>query len=483
LVFSSLASAGGVFIVQTGSTPIPTPVLPPSQISVIGMGLGNAVMADGTLYNATAFNPALLGRAPSTLELPLLPAANISNDDISVYNTLTNGFSFDPGTAFQDIANGYLNNNVALENQGINAVTQVTSPLTNKALEVGVSDNFAIKFTPNFGVQVYNSTHLVGEVIPGTILADLQNAQVGAAVTAMQNAVVSTINGFIPISQQTTAIKNDINQYETGQIGLTQAVSQIESDAITVVSQSTLQNIQNNLETNLITALAKDLATMETLGYSDTVAMATIAFNPLEDFPLTVGINAKVVQRYFAWVNDFVVSTNTSSELTALENDFDTPSTRIGFDLGLLYAFETDLSLGISFQDLVKTIDTLHLTDVGTGAPITVVTDPAPTVTNIGLSWHPIPEFVLNADCEDLFSTTSLYPGMNFGPGYDFFGHMNFGGALTLAGILQLRGGFEYNNFVGGAGVQLGFLEFQGSYGIDPLTDAYNYYGQFQLLF
>jgi len=48
---------------------------------------------------------------------------------------------------------------------------------------------------------------------------------------------------------------------------------------------------------------------------------------------------------------------------------------------------------------------------------------------------------------------------------------------------LQLRGGFSDNNFAYGAGIQLGFIGFDGSYAMDDLSDTYNYYGQFKLVF
>jgi hypothetical protein len=84
---------------------------------------------------------------------------------------------------------------------------------------------------------------------------------------------------------------------------------------------------------------------------------------------------------------------------------------------------------------------------------------------------------VVNADLDDVFSTTSLYYNQ------DIFSHFKLGSSLELAGILRFRGGLDTGNFVGGVGLQLGFLGLDYSYGIDPVTEAYNHYGQLKLVF
>jgi hypothetical protein len=106
-----------------------------------------------------------------------------------------------------------------------------------------------------------------------------------------------------------------------------------------------------------------------------------------------------------------------------------------------------------------------------------VVTDPAPTVTRLGLSWHPIHELSLNSDVDDVFSTTSYYTGL------DVLSHFKFGAALSLASIFQLRGGFSDGNFDGGAGIQLGFIGLDYSYAMDNLSYSYNHYAQLKIVF
>lgn len=457
------------------------PILPPQQISIVGTGMGNAVMADGTQFNATSYNPALLGRAPSTLELLQL-GLHFSNDDITtasyIQNVANNGLSFNA----QDFAQGILENNSSLVTPNLQTLDNLTSNIMNKSLEFGASDNLAVKVGPNFGIEVYETAHGVAEVKPGTLLNQLTNIPLpytsgaGAAVTAAFGTAIQAGVSSILTSSQQSLVQTDINNIKNGTWSVSQGVTQIGQD-LAAQGVTLASGAEQTLENAIVNNLLKDIAYANALAYSDTVAMATIAFNPLEDFPLTVGINGKVVRRYFSWAS-LSVSTDTSdNEVNNFQNDLEQPTTRWGVDLGLLYAFEQDLSLGISFQDLIKQSATipnsLTMGDIMYG----VVTDPAPTVTNIGLSWHPINEFVLNADLDDVFSTTSLYYGQ------DLFAHFKMGGSLNLAGILFLRGGLDVGNFVGGAGIQLGFLGLDYSYGIDPVTESYNHYGQLKLVF
>jgi hypothetical protein len=462
---------------------IAAPILPPSQVSVIGSSMGNAVMADGSEFNATSFNPALLSRAPSTVELLQL-GINVSNDDLTVYNALTNtinnGVNFDANS----FAQAFLSQNSPEISSGVSILDNLNGNFANKALEAGAGDSFAIKISPNVGLEFYESAHAAVELKPGALIQQLTAIPLpyvagtdSSAITVLQTAITSAINQIIPLNEQIGAVKTDINQLLNGQLSPNQAVTQIGTDLYNdesiVLSPGTEQTLENLIVNNLL----RDLAYMNALAYSDTVAMITVNFNPLEDFPLTIGINGKVVRRYFSWANLTLSTTSSTSQLTDFQNDLEQATTRWGVDLGLLYAFEEDLSLGISFQDLIKqsaTIpNTLTVGDIMYG----VVTDPAPTVTNIGLSWHPIHEFVVNADLDDVFSTTSYYYGQ------DLFSHFKMGSSLTLAGILQLRGGLEYSNFVGGLGIQLGFLGLDYSYGIDPVTEAYNHYAQIKLVF
>jgi len=477
--FASLDFAG----VYNSTTP---PILPPEQMSIVGVSMGNAIVGDGTLFNATAFNPALLGQAPDTVEL-FQPIASVSNDDFGVYNYVQNGFNFDPSGTFQNLALDYFSpssaNNAAVSTS-LSSFDSVVNNLTNKALEVGAGDNFAVKVTPNFGIEVFDTAHVLAEMIPGPLVQQLISINInpyggpsalGGAVTVMQNTIQTAINTIIPVSDQTGAVKNDITQFKQGGESPSAFANQVGSDLAAqgvTLNSGTLQNLQNQI----INGISSDLAYLNALAYEDLIGMATIDFNPFEDFPLTIGINGKVVARSFSWAS-LTVSTSSTNQLTSFENDLKQYTTRWGIDVGALYAFEPNLTLGLSFEDLIKQSATIPNASIAGDILYGIITDPAPTVTRIGLSWHPIHEISLNSDIDDVFSTTSYYTG------YDYFSHFKFGAALTLAGILQLRGGYSDYNFSGGVGIQLGFIGLDYSYAMDDLSYTYNHYAQLKIVF
>ncbi len=472
--FSSLVSAGGVL--SSNSVPILSPV----QMSVVGQSMGDAIVGDGTLFNATSYNPALLENAPGTLEFLQLDG-NVSNDTLGVINNLSS-FDFDSLGSIGDILDGYINNNSSEINSALTPLDSFSGAFLNKTLQLGLSDNLAVKVTNNFGVEVYNNSQLLVRVLPGTTLQNLIgvpiNANsvtaVGAAVTIFQNNIQTTVNQFLTIAEQSASvtIAQDIQNLKNGGGGNLQAAAdKLKSDANSILHID-LSNLYNQIEN----ALLKSLVYINALAYSDTVAMGTIDFDPFEDFPLTIGINGKVVRRYFSWAAELAPSTDIVNQGNNLGNDLAQATTRWGVDLGFLYKPEQDISFGLSFEDLLKASATIPNAAVTTDILYNVITDPAPTVTRIGLSWRPIHEFILNSDIDDVFSTTSYYTGL------DLFSHFKFGTALTLAGIFQLRGGFAENNFSGGLGIQLGFLGLDYSYAVDELSDVYNHYGQLKLV-
>jgi len=483
--FSSLVNAGGIF--SNASGPITTsPILPPMQMSVIGESMGNAVIGDGTEYNATSYNPALLGQAPGTLELLQL-GVNFSNDDLTVGNYLINNSNninnLVPTNLFQDLANFYASggSNAAV-NSDLNAFDSVVNNLANKSIAVGAGDNFAVKITPNVGIEIYDTTHAYVEVIPGAIVNDLLSIPVPVtqsslqtSVTFLQGVITKTIDSFLTTTQQ-SQLSGPLTQLVNGQITLSQFAQDAYNDGVTNINgQAVTQTMMNQVIANL----AGNLAYINALAYNDTVAMATVDFNPLEDFPLTVGINGKVVSREFIWASSAQISTATgATPLNGIQNDLETPTIRWGVDLGFLYSLEPNLNLGLSFTDLLAPrTTTVPNATVSTDILYGVITDPAPTVTSVGISWHPIHEISLNGDLDDLFSTTSLYSGS------DLLTHVKLGASLNLAGIIQLRGGFSDNNFAYGAGLQLGFIGVDGSYTMDQLSQTYNYYGQLKIVF
>ena len=60
---------------------------PPEPLSAEALGMGEAVAADGNVYNGTAFNPALLANAPYLGEIGL--GLNASNSILGIGDYLS----------------------------------------------------------------------------------------------------------------------------------------------------------------------------------------------------------------------------------------------------------------------------------------------------------------------------------------------------------------------------------------------------------
>ncbi len=107
---------------------------PPEPVNIEAEGMGDAVVADGTLFNGAAFNPALLANAPYSGEF---------------------GLAFDASSGVTGISN-YLSS-------GANDL----SPMT---LNFGGGFNLALKFDDHWGFQVYNNSHALFQIkLPGTV--------------------------------------------------------------------------------------------------------------------------------------------------------------------------------------------------------------------------------------------------------------------------------------------------------------------------
>ncbi len=242
---------GGVLLSNTA------PILPPIQMSVIGEGMGNAVVGDGTLYNATSFNPALLGKAPGTLEF-LRVGANVSSDTVNVINSVQN-FNLDANNSVGDIVDGYIKGDSSEINSALRSIHSVTDPFLNKTIQAGVNYNFSFKVTENVGIEVYDNTHLAFQVLPGTILNSLINVPinnnsasgVSQAVGVFQTTIVDTVNSFITAAEQSQSvtIAQDIQNLKNaagGGSNFTNAEQQLIRDA-----RSILRIDISNLETQL----------------------------------------------------------------------------------------------------------------------------------------------------------------------------------------------------------------------------------------
>jgi hypothetical protein len=321
---------------------------PPAPLSGEALGMGEAVAADGNVYNGTAFNPALLANAPYLGEIGL--GFNASNSIFGISDYLSSS-----------------------SNSGS------SSSLPAKTVGLGAGFNIALKFDDHWGFQIYYNSHVL--------------LQLAAPVT------IETITGP---------------------------------------------------------------------AYFDTVAMVTYNIAPLEDeTPLTVGVNLKVVDHRVGIINTSGSPGDLSGFQNQLDKAFNQDTFRWGLDLGLLYDFpEEHVAFGLSALDLLHSAGTID-NNVG-DALYGVNLDPAPVVVKFGVSWHPIKPFVLNADLDDLLSSTSYYSGQSFG------NHVKLGLSYDLLGILIIRGGYSNGNPSFGGGVP--FLGINYAYAVDDVNQIYTHY-------
>lgn len=470
---------------------------PPLVIEAKGMG--NAVVADGTLFNATAYNPALLQNNVDFAEVHL--GLNLGNDLFGIVNYATNSDNFNnlqnsiqnANSSFQEINNGLaaigsgnLSGGSTTYNQGVaglqNAVNNIQTAISNftdKTLQVGAGLQFSFKIDDNWGFQAYNTSQAAFQVSRGSLVQALLALQalptmngtsqgVTAAAVSMYNNTSSILNAFLTTSQQqqlgnaVTTLKNS-NGTNTDIQNFANSVGSILSSVSSQTSQQ---------------ALFDDIAPMTALVYSDTVLMATYCTRPLEsDGNLTTGINLKAVNRRIAAINSpFLAAQNTNSFSDIgndLKNDIQQSTWRWGMDLGVLYNFDDPrIAVGVSATDLLHSTATLNTQP---NDPLYgLVTDSAPTVVRIGASCKVIKALTVNADYDDLFSNTSYYQGL------DAFSHFDFGFNYDLGGIVQLRGGLTNDNLCGGVGLPLGI---QYAFSVDNLTQSYNHYLQFDVAF
>lgn len=469
-------------------------------------GMGNAVVADGTLFNASAYNPALLDNKNDFAEVHFLQL-NLGNDlfDIASYAFDFHNFDFsnintdnltnlqnslqNVNQDFQDVSNGlkdmYNTGDVSTYDRGVtnlqNAVNNLQTAaknLTNKNIQVGAGLNIALKFDEHWGFQAYNSTQAAAHISRGVLISDLLNVK---SLPTFPNNGPSTMQEQAAVSQFYYSTQSILNAPLSGgqTTALYQAVTQYLSDGNLQTFSNSVSQIMYNISTeNSQQALFNDFLPLTMLVYSDTVMMATYCLRPLEaDNSLTVGANFKVVNRRISSINSFFLSTQNTNQFSDigndLKNDIQKTTWRWGVDLGILYYFDDPrIAVGACATDLFHSTATL---DTQPNDPLYgLVTDSAPTVVRMGASYKPLKELTLNADVDDLFSNTSYYQGLGFDS------HINFGFNYDVLGFLQLRGGITNDNLCGGLGLPLGI---QYAFAVDNLTQSYNHYLQFDVAF
>jgi|GEM_PF-2001461 len=506
VLFLSFFTCPGLSLAQgvlsASSSPAQIVNFPSSPLLVEAKGMGNAVVADGTFFNATAFNPALLANNPDFVEVHILNL-NIGNDIVGIGNYATNSDNINNlqnslqnmNQSFQDINNG-LNAaggvNVSQYNSGINGLNNAiadtqtaVSNLTNKSIQLGLGAmNCAFKFDDHWGFQIYDNVQMALQVGRGKLVDDLL-----AVTTLPQLASSSGPSTRDNIVATYNAAKPLFNAYlnSSQQANLQSAIATLQASGGTPTDianfGTSVSNIMNSVDpSSADNALFNKVAPVNVLSFLDLVAMGTYCVRPLADDPaFSAGMNFKLVSRRIAFItSSYLINQNTngSSDISNdIQNDLEQYSMRWGVDLGVLYDFDDPkLSLGIAATDFLHSSGTIqtHPGDPLNPAGGTVVIDPAPTVVRAGASWKVMRDLTVNGDVDDLFNDTSYYEGLGY------LSHLDFGFNYNFLGILQLRGGITNGNLCGGLGLPLGI---QYAFAVDNLTQSYNHYLQFDLAF
>jgi hypothetical protein len=362
-------------------------------------------------------------------------------------------------------------------NAGLSSVDDLITHLSNQAIQVGAGLNVAVRFDKHWGFQVYNSTHAFSQLWRGNLTNALlavpldsnsaNSASVSSAVTVMAGDLQNGLNQALTPSQQ-SSVATDITNLKNGSEDMNTFVTNVSS---------TLSGVDSNaLKQALLNSLINDLATLTALLYSDTVVMATYNFQPFEkEVPgLTVGANLKLVNRHMAY--DAFSFNNNSGAGQQFTDTFKQSSTRWGFDFGALYELpDVPLDFGLSILDLLHQGATVN---APAGSLVdNFMTDPAPTMVSLSTSWHPLPGLRVNGEVDDLFSTSSLYDGVNGAS------KIKLGADYTMGGFFNVRTGFGDQNFSVGAGLMAGFFGLDYSYGADDLSQSYNHYLQTRFVF
>jgi len=448
--------------------------LPAQQFNLIYNGMGGAVGADGTFFNAASYNPALLSQAPFGVEAFSL-GFNISNDTFGVIDYVQN-INFQADTAFKNLSEGLFTNNSAEITDGLSSIQDVVNHLADKAVQAGAGLNVAVKVTPNLGIQIYNSTHGLLELQQGTLTQILDSiplpynsstsgAEVNSAVAVLRNDLQAGIDATLTSAQQ-SSVSGDIAALKNGTEDLPTFVAHVKV-AVPTVDEDAFKR-------ELIDKLINDLAILSTLVYSDTVFMGSYSFDPWKDLPLTAGMNLKIVNRHIAYAA--ISTSENSGVLNNLGDDIKQSTTRWGADFGFLYKVkEIQTDFGLSLLDLFHAGASLN---ASSGSQLAgVVTDPAPTIVRLGASWHMVPDLRVNLDIDDIFGDTSFYDGSHS------FGRFKFGAGYKALGFLTLRAGFGNDHLAGGIGVLAGFFGLDYTYAADDLSQSFNHYAQMRLVF
>lgn len=450
--------------------------VPPARVFPEAFGMGDAQVADGAWFNASALNPALLRSAPRRYEVlglegglssDLLPTVKYLKDNKAAIRDI-----------YKNLKRGLATGDTAKISAGLDQVQSIVDRVADKPYGVEAGPAAALRLGEHWGFQFYNQTHMAIEASAGDLTKsalaiprpiNLADPALNDLVNTLFTDIQRGINQVLTDSEQ-AALGKEVNAFLNG-------INDQDTFLANVATMTASVDI-NTLKQAIVNSISSDLATVLVVGYSDSVFMGTYAFEPfLDALPdLTLGVNLKMVNRKItikALAPQDMKGNVTGHILRDLKRQ---QTTRFGMDLGLLYRYTPwRLRVGLSAEDVVRNrVSAKGADDDLVGE---FVTDPGPLVLRGGVSWSPWRPVTLNLDMDDMLNNTLYYTD---GQG---LARVKAGVQLTPVRWLALRGGAGNKSWTAGWGLMVPFVALDYAYARDNLSQRRSHMVQFRLAF
>ncbi len=485
-------SQPGYVVVATSDVPNPIPIIaPPTMLTLVparedirSLGRGGAMTALGTSFNPLQANPALLGMGAGSVEVVGI-AGGISPSTVRALAFISDHLGdFENGDFLVLIGEGYEEYRTGLTatarqggldkmRRGLAFPSDVIREVTGPGGQLRAHGASIVPYVSAelgaWGFSVHNTLQLGFQVSPGTTIEDLATIRLSEA-TALVGASV-----LLQLAR----------------------------------SLSEAFDLAGNLRAE---ALPRAFA----VSTNDLVATAGRSFSMGER--LCVGASVRLVNRRFS--SKLIDPENMSSVLSEVQREFTGSRTGLTGDLGAAYRAPFGSTFGVTLQNIVpmttlsstaqlnyRAAQTFYLNSSGqptfnrnealvgyynmrTGAFIPnaagdtllyalgVTLDlrlpfelRAPMVATIGAA-HPISEH-WDIMCDFVDVTGNLEGVTGFGQ------RVRLGSEYRLwSGVLSLRAGLVNDHLSAGAGLDLGWVGFDGATAVDGFTKTRAWYGQ-----
>jgi hypothetical protein len=429
----------------------------PNREDVKAIGMGRTGVADGKWFNGMMYNPALLARTRTRVDVIGVEATLPQNSLDAATFLRDNQDQFKTGDFIKQISGGvqaYLANG-ATDAQKAAAIRRINDGLSfiNQFQEkvLGPADNpktQGVAVTPSVQVQVGN-------------LGISLHATANSAFQSFPGEALSRLYALrLPENLETLTAEQAL-------------------DLLGILSPLLDQNGQLKYEQAIPTTFA--------VSYLDIVGTVGYGYQVTPD--LAVGANLKVVNRRVS--TRIIASDNFSSIISELRKDFQGGETGVTLDLGALYRLKsTGTEFGLSLQNIIplpKSTGVASLNSIVYDAnlnpvPVTVripVEFSSPFLVNLAAT-HPItPQWDASFDWVDIAAQDDKHASYTsrFRVGTEY----RLDALPEVLGI-AFRAGVTDRKFAAGFGLNLfRVLQIDGAYARENFVDDNAYYAQVRL--